>query len=361
MKMFEMHKELNQFYQDHVRLGEERKTLAKHRDINLERLHEGLEQLGYPSNFEHRNQGSYAMHTINQQPNKDYDIDVAVIFDKEDLPENALDAKKRMEASMQEAGGNFSQPPEAKTNAVRVYYSEGHHVDMAIYRKCTDEYGNLIHEHAGSEWTVRDPMEITNWFNDIVRKCSPSNDVGMTVEENQMRRIVRWLKVFAKSREHWDLPGGLIISVLVAECYKPNFTRDDISLYETMVSIRDRLKLNEDVWNPVYTDQILSDRPVDQGRIKRFRDKLDTAISKLAALHESECKEDQARQAWYWVFQNKFWSTDDTSESQDALGKRLGEAALKGSIFVNSGGRVFTEKPEGTSIQAPPQRFYGEE
>jgi len=359
--MFDMHKKLNQFYNDHVCLGKERQTLAEYRDRNLERLRAGLEKLDYPSSFDYRNQGSYAMHTINQHPKKDYDIDVAIIFSRDDLPSSALDARKRVEEAMREGGGNFSQPPEALTNAVRVYYAEGHHVDLAIYHWYEDQYGDLIHEHAGSDWTLRDPMEITNWFNDIVRECSPSKEQGATVDENQMRRVVRWLKAFSKSREHWDLPGGLIVSVLVAECYGPDFFRDDVCLYDTMVSIRNRLQVNEDIRNPVDSNQTLTDRPVDIGRIRRFRDKLNSAISKLEVLHSPECTEEQAIQAWHWVFQHPFWSTVSVTESIDEYGKRLGEAARGGGIFVTSTGRVSTEEPQGRYVRAPQQEFYGEE
>jgi len=357
--MFDMHKKLNQFYNDHVRLGKERQALAEYRDRNLERLRAGLEKLEYPSSFDYRNQGSYAMHTINQHPKKDYDIDIAIIFSKDDLPSSALVARKRIEEAMREGGGNFSQPPKAKTNAVRVYYAEGHHVDLAIYRRYEDGYGDLIHEHAGSDWAPRDPMEITNWFNDTVSEYSPSKKQGATVDENQMRRVVRWLKAFAKSREHWDLPGGLVISVLVAECYRPDPHRDDVCLYDTMVSILNRLRVNEDVRNPIDATQTLTDRPVDIGRVRRFRDKLDSAISRLEVLHSPDCTEEQAIKAWHWVFQHSFWSTDGAAESVDEYGKRLGEAARKGAIFVTPTGRVSTEEPQERHIRAPAQRFYG--
>jgi hypothetical protein len=359
--MFDLHRELNQFYNDHVRLGKERQTLAEHRDRNRERLKAGLEQLGYPSSFDYRNQGSYATHTINQHPKKDYDIDVAIIFSKDDLPSSALETRKRIEEAMREGGGNFSQPPEALTNAVRVYYAEGHHIDLAIYRCYEDGYGNSICEHAGSDWTPRDPMDITNWFNDTVRECSPSREQGATVDVNQMRRIVRWLKAFSKSREQWDLPGGLIVSVLVAECYKSNLYGDDVSLYDTMVSVHNRLYEGEEVTNPVDSSQTLTDRPVDIGRIRRFRDKLGSAISRLEVLHSPECTEEQAIQAWQWVFQHPFWSTDSASKNLDEYGKRLGEAARRGDIFVTPTGRVLTEKPHGRCIRAPAQKFYGEQ
>lgn len=359
--MYNMHNKLNQFYENHVRLGSERQTLAKHRDTNLDRLKAGLEKLGYPSSFDHRDQGSYAMYTINQHPEKDYDIDIAVIFSRDELPSGALDSRKRIEEAMQEGGGNFSQPPEAKTNAVRVYYAEGHHVDLAIYRRYEDQGDHLMHEHAGSEWTLRDPMEMTNWFNDTVRESSPTKEDGATVEENQMRRIVRWLKAFAKSREHWDLPGGLIISELVAECYRPDFYRDDVSLYNTIVSIRDCLQLNDNVGNPIDTAQTLTDRRVDIARVRRFRDKLRGAISRLEVLHDPECTEERAVKGWHWVFQHPFWSTADAGRSAGDRGKQLAHAARRAEIFVTSAGRISTQEPEESYVGAPAQRFYGEE
>jgi hypothetical protein len=79
-------------------------------------------------------------------------------------------------------------------------------------------------------------MEMTHWFTDMVHTPSPSKETGATVDPLQMRRIVCWLKAFARSREHWDLPGGLLISVLVVESYRPDFERDDVSLYNTMVA-----------------------------------------------------------------------------------------------------------------------------
>jgi hypothetical protein len=127
-----------------------------------------------------------------------------------------------------------------------------------------------------------------------------------------------------------------------------------------MVAIHSRLKVNEEVSNPVDSSQSLTDRPVDKGRIRRLRDKLDMAISKLEILHDPECKREQAVQAWHWVFQHPFWSTDTIAESMDDYGKRLGAAVQKGEVFIAPTGKVLTERPEGPYKKAPPQRFYGE-
>jgi hypothetical protein len=97
--MFDTTKDLQNFYENWVRLGAElRSQLANSRDLNLKRLTTGLEELGndsktkYNGPIDTKNQGSYAMHTLNQSD--EYDIDVAVVFRKGDLPENPLAAEQ---------------------------------------------------------------------------------------------------------------------------------------------------------------------------------------------------------------------------------------------------------------------------
>jgi hypothetical protein len=305
--MYNMHEELNKFYEDHVRLKDEQKILAEHRDTNIERLRTGLNELGYPSNFRPQDQGSYAMNTINKHPEKKYDIDEAIVFEKDDLPSNPADARKRIEITMIQGGGNFKKPPEAKTNCVRVSYADGPHVDLAIYRRTTDAFGNSIIEHAGLEWTKRDPVEITNWFNSAVQTKSPSEDAGARVDDGQLRRIVRWLKMFAMSRSNWNMPCGLIISILAEECYAPNQYRDDSSLYDTMVNILNRLLSDEEVRNPVNTDLSLTCREKDKTRIKNLKKNLECVLDQLKVLLDMNCTPSQAAQAWNWVFKHSFW------------------------------------------------------
>lgn len=333
--MYDMHKELNEFYEEHVRLKDERNKLKEHRDTNLVALKDGLKKLEYPSGFDHKNQGSYAMDTINKHPKKEYDIDVAIIFEKNDLPSEPADARKRIEEAMIEGGGNFKTPPEAKTNAVRVSYAEGHHIDLAVYRKYTDDFGNEITEHAGSEWTARDPMEITNWFISTADSKSPSKELGAVVEDKQMRRITRWIKMFAKSRDtksrdSWDLPGGLILSVLVDECYQSNLSRDDASLYDTMVSIRNRIRRNQEVLNPVDSNQSLTSREKDKTRIKNLEEKLDFVLEKMEVLFEIDCTPYKALQAWNWVFDHSYWKEKMEEESKSGTNaKKDGPVIIK--------------------------------
>lgn len=75
--------------------------LADYRDLNITRLKGGLDDLAEesgrprPHPYDWQNQGGYAMHTLNQDPHNknDYDIDVALLFDRSALPENLLAAR----------------------------------------------------------------------------------------------------------------------------------------------------------------------------------------------------------------------------------------------------------------------------
>ena len=327
--MFDLHDKMYEFYKNHVRLdSDERNKLASYRDTNLERLKSGLDKLGekhdttYAYYQYYRNQGSYATHTINQHPDNEYDIDVSIVFKKRDLPSSALKARQRIADAFKQVAGHFSKDPEARTNAVTVWYAEGYHIDFAIYRAYEDKFGRTIIEHAGSEWTVRDPMDMTDWFNDAVNKSSPSKEYRATVEKYQVRRIVQLLKAFTKSRSSWNLPGGLIISVLVVENYRPDYGRDDVALYDTMVAIRDRLFQITEVWSPVSILELLTYKEEYKKQVERFRDKLDIAITKLDPLFEDDCTKEEAMEAWDHVFDHPFWAEveEDETETQDHSG-----------------------------------------
>jgi len=348
--MYDMHKELNEFYEEHVRLKDEKKKLKEHRDTNLEALKDGLKKLKFPFVFDKKDQGSYAMDTINKHPEKKYDIDVAVIFEKDDLPSKPVDARKRIEDAMVEGGGDFNTPPEAKTNAVRVSYAKGYHVDLAVYRKNKDIHGNSIIEHAGADWTTRDPIDITNWFVNAVQARSPQKIYGSNVDDMQLRRTVRWLKMFSKSCNSWNMPGGLIISVLAVECYVSDINRDDISLHGTMKSIRDRLEWNKEVNNPVDITQSLTEREKDKTRIKNLSEQLDSVLDKLDDLFDLQCDCLQALKAWDSVFDHSYW--------KNKLGESMKNSLVAGLLGVTSSGSLIKKEGE-RSIPVPPTRFFG--
>lgn len=316
--MYNLHKELNEFYNKHVRLSEDdHKKLRDYRENNKKRLERGLDKIGeeddatYNKPLRYLNQGGYAMRTLNQAPNNDYDIDIAVIFRKEDLPSQPAKARQRIARAMNQ-DGRLKKPPEARTNAVTVWYNEGQHVDMAIYREYVDENDEVHLEHAGSTWREADPEAVTKWFKDSVKDLSPNNG---QVEAGQLRRIVRWLKAFAKSRPSWKLPGGMIMSALAVECYKPNSNRDDVSLYDTMAAIKDRLANNKEVENPVIDGELLTSKLEYQAQVEHLYNRLVEAMDELSVLFKADCTRKKAMKAWHWVFKHEYWQQEENHDS----------------------------------------------
>lgn len=302
--MFTIHDHFTTFYEDHVRLDEQKQAeLAAHRDQNLIKLLDGLQQLGYAKPLCVQDQGSYAMSTMVQYPYDDYDIDVAVVFSDADLPKNALKSRKRILQSVRQANSNEENNTQIQTNAISIWHTQGYYVDFAVHRSHGDSHSALI-EHAGAEWTRRNPNAINQWFEDIAQTKSPK---GAKVEDGQFRRIVQYLKLFSKSRKSWNLPGGLLISALVAECYQPDNYADDKALFETMSAIHTRIQTSTEIRNPADPKLSLTYKNKHHKKVKNFGMRLDAAVRWLTPLSNKNCTELIACKSWKKVFNHPYW------------------------------------------------------
>ena len=307
---------MTRYHNKKVRLSEKEKDkLRGYRDANLDRLRNGLQKNESPAYVKSISQGSYAMHTINQHPDNDYDIDVGIIFDREDLKgsqggdKGALASRQMVCDAMQD--DRFNRPPEVLKNCVRVYYKEGHHVDMPVYRQYQNENGDIIQELASSDWEESDPEAITNWYNDAVIEKSPD-----TANSRQMRRVTRLIKKWARSRSSWNMPSGFIISVLVDEKYISKEGRDDEALYETLKAIRNRLSRNKKVYNPINDDLISEGK---EAQLQKMHDELDRALKEiLYVLEDPNCSYEDAMKAWSKFFNDDFFKEQivESCESQ---------------------------------------------
>lgn len=297
--------EISGFYKKHVRLTKAQvDKLAEYRETNKTRVENGLKKAEQSLPDRHINQGSYAMRTINQHPENDYDIDVGVVFKKDDLKgsqgadKSALDARKMVCDAIQD--GRFKKAPEVRHNCVRVYYDEGHHVDMPIYRESQDQNGKALIELASADWKESDPEAVTRWFNQIVIDKSPDETNG-----RQMRRIVRLIKFWCKSRQSWNMPTGFIVSKLVDECYQPVKDRDDEALYRTLSAIRNRLIGSTDVYHPIITGELISEGK--EAAMNEMKDRLSDALENLAVLNDSQCTKQTALKTWKKFFKHDYF------------------------------------------------------
>jgi len=306
--MFNSGAQVTSYHNTQVNLDStSRKDMRKRRDANRDRLRKGLSDAEKPKPVGSHTQGSYAMHTMVQDPDFDYDIDDGVYFKSEDLVGSqggvmsALAVRKMVCAALQ--SDQFNDAPEVKTNCVRVYYNQGYHVDVPAYRRLetVDDWTGkptYSYELAGSDWRKSDPKEVTNWFRKTNKELSP--DVG----DGQFRRVVRLLKKFTRSRGSWKgrNPSGFALTKVASEVFVPRLNRDDISLRETARALASRFVYNKTIDHPVIDEKL--NEPVD-GRCEHLRNRLDENLKHLEVLDAYDCTHADAMKAW-----DKFFNTD---------------------------------------------------
>lgn len=142
--MFDCSKEVLAYHDDEVTLPQkERDEMRQRRDTNRARVKSGLDKNEDPKPREFASQGSYAMKTMTQHPEKDYDIDDGIYFDKGQLKKSdgsdrsALEAREMVRNAVDD--GSFNRKPEVRENCVRIYYEAGYHVDIPVYRSVVSQ------------------------------------------------------------------------------------------------------------------------------------------------------------------------------------------------------------------------------
>lgn len=304
--MKNLNSKFNTFYGKYVVLPKsEKDSLFQKKNLNIKRLKEGLKEYNEEKGKDYKLaeepvvQGSVAMSTVTQNESKDYDIDVAIVFEKDQLPEGTIATKNIIVDALKRKCTNFKTEPTAKTNCVRIEYQEGYHIDFAIYRRYKKDENEDVYtyEHCGSQWRERDPRAITKWF------------VNENKEKNfQLREVVRLLKMFSKSRDGWiNMPGGLIQSVLSNEQFQ-NYERLDECFYYTIQAIKDRLADNTEVVNPTDATKSLKLVSDDDTKMINLYNRLNDNLSKLDILFDDNCTDYQAIEAWEAFFNHSYWT-----------------------------------------------------
>ncbi|MDE0124875.1 MAG: hypothetical protein OXN97_09905 [Bryobacterales bacterium] len=307
-------KDIRAYHREEVALTSiQRGTLKDRRDSNRKRLRSGLEKRRGPSPIGSVSQGSYAMRTVTQEPNNAYDIDDGVVFDAATLKgprgaeRSALDVRKMVCAAVHSDA--FVSPPEVKTNCVRVFYNDGPHVDIPVYRQREDWSGEVWYELASSDWKKSDPNGVNDWFKNWL-------DRNRSSERRHSRELIRLLKSFCKNRPSYSLPSGFVITTLVKECYDMGDDRLDIEFLQIAKRILDLLGINPYVRHPVVVGEWIIDAE-NEHQSRNLCKLLERAVDDLAELDLPNCTRSKALKAWKKVFHTNFFD------------KRIAEAEKK--------------------------------
>lgn len=308
--MFDLSSTMSKFHKEEVTLSESnQKIMRGRRDTNRKRLKKGLADNKYPSIKGCYSQGSYRMRTMVQDNNNDYDIDDGVYFTENSVKLKTSKEVLDMVTSAVSGDQRFKTPPEQKDKCVRLYYSEGYHIDLPTY-KIKEFEGSEVYELATKDgWETSDARQITKWFNS---RFGAEINQGQD-DPQQIRRIVRLTKKFARSRtsdkNNWkkQMPSGICITKLVVDNHTQVDGRDDESLYETWKNITAQLDESLHVEHPTDKNKTLSDGDYDP-KVEFLKSKLGWAISELDLLQESTCTKPEATDKWDSVFNTDFFT-----------------------------------------------------
>ncbi|WP_424946491.1 cyclic GMP-AMP synthase DncV-like nucleotidyltransferase [Candidatus Spongiihabitans sp.] len=307
-------KNIAKFHDDHVVLAENlKKTIRERAKNNRIRIRTNLERSENPNPIGFLQQGSYKMGTMIRANKEKYDIDDGIYFKPDELGEMSPREVREMicEAARDK---KFDTPPEVKTNCVRIYYNEGFHIDVPVYKKHDNEKPLLS---SGYEWIKSDPKAVTEWF---------KNSADGTGNADGIRKIVRLLKKFVDCYAGESRISGLAISVLVVELWdlesNAEFDWED-ALHQIMKSIKDRLLWSQKIMHPVITDECLVDE--NDQKVIEFKDKLVDAILDLSVLDRHEYSKNDALLAWEKVFPCGFFK--DVADNDDSPATKATVAA----------------------------------
>lgn len=357
--MYNYDEQIKEYHNVKVNLPQPiREKLRNHRKANQDRLIANIPDGITINKNSFVKQGSYAMWTTIQEKDKAYDIDDGVVFNKQELKdENDINmtvqqVKKMVKKALEDK--RFNKKPEIKSNCIRVFYEEGHHVDIPAYRKYINSIGKEMQEIASYDgWILSDPKRINVWFLNLIEQLNKKlEDAG-----GQLRRMIRLLKRFSKSRgDSWDMPSGIKLTMLAAECFQPEI-RDDVAFYKLIDNLYKRLVSSLIVEN-------LADQRFPREKLTRtnsdinmifLRDKVKEALDKLKVLNDTN-EIDIARKAWDWVFQSDGFFEAYDKDSKKAIDLYSKNALIAAGIAsTESSGRIST-----VGIRNLPHKNYGE-
>jgi hypothetical protein len=279
-------------------------------------------------------QGSFAMQTVIQTrfTDEEYDIDDGVVLwkhqlvDKEDHELAAMVVKEKVRNALKD--DRFNRQPRLCTNCVRVFYAEEdeekHHVDFPVYRKWEEANGDTIRELASEDkWIKSDPTQVNVWFHDMVKDRNQVTDGWGT----QFRHLIQLLKRFCRSRPdtEWDMPNGMKLTMLVAECQPAFQERIDLVFRDLLSKIHFRLQFSKVIKNLAHPDKPAITKTDSDSNVVDLQTRCKEALDKLSELDKSENDNpDAARSAWDWIFKSDgyFKEFDEKKKRKLYLKKR---------------------------------------
>jgi len=262
-------------------------------------------------------QGSYAMHTMVNPLDGEYDIDDGVYL-RDHLGDDRAKwpTPQTVHRWILDAVEGHTNETKDKRTCVRVIYAGDYHVDLPIYGEDAGNY--YLAETGDKGWHVSDPKALTEWLQGQVRSRG-----------EQLRRLVLYFKAWAdyQAKRNGKLPSGLIFTILVAEQFRAD-DRDDVAFGHVARGMYERFLTSPLVIrNPVDPAEDLAERLTDE-QTQRLR-RLLALLTEDAALALRTKKKSEACAAWRRQFGDRFPECEDEGEKEEKALKTSAPAILR--------------------------------
>jgi len=292
--MADLHNEFKTF-QDCILLAKsKRESLITSRNALRDKIRKHFKEMLKLNVPKFQGQGSYAMGTIVNPLDGEFDIDDGVYLmhldthDKSGWPTTETAHRWLVQATED----HTSEKPIDKATCVRVRFAGQYHVDLPAYGELNGTY--LLAEKGEKGWHRSDPLALTDWFKGRVKNRG-----------EQLRNIVCYLKAWAdfQSGRLGVMPSGLILTVLASNHFYAD-ERDDIAFANTIGAISNAVGSVFYLYNPVDAGEELTAR-LTEAQKKRFQEAiLDTADAATEAINSDDTHE--AAKIWRKQFGDRF-------------------------------------------------------
>lgn len=283
----------------------------KDESIRLD-IRAAFKEKGYPVK-DFFQQGSYATKTTIIPLNDDYDIDVGVVIDNENAPEDPVETKKTLKDVLVKR--NFKEPKIKLPCVTAQYFKSGEkhfHLDYSIYKKQNNNYYIAIGKENSSneikKWENSDPKGLLEWVNNPMNF---SNDKEIAQYKRLIKYLKRWRDFKFSDEAERKKVYSIGLAVMVGETFIKSITVDgDISdidsLKETinkMLSKYFTFTSNDSQGNPQYEIKVnLPKQPyrdiftkhgktvgtIIQKRLTNLKDKLETVVEESSLKKQCE-------------------------------------------------------------------------
>lgn len=241
-----------------------------------------------------RGQGSYAINTLVNPIDGEFDLDDGVYLQHLD---NRDDRKWPSGATVRQwivsaVEGHGRGKVVEKNTCVRVRYPGLYHVDLPVYGILNGRC--MLAPKGEDQWRYSDPLALIQWIK-----------TNVALYGEQLLRIIRFLKAWAdfQSSQLGKMPSGLMMTVLATRHFQDH-ARDDIAMTYTLQVISKAVTRFFYVPNPVDINEELTDG-LTQIQKERFRDAVKSAaLDARGAIRVKSPR--SARKLWRRQFGSRF-------------------------------------------------------